>query len=115
MGSSLLEFQSFGDHGCNREAKVNEEVRGCGKMGCPDCEAKRAVEAFLRAGVGSFEKASFIHWPGTDTEVVDEYTLVPQYDGAPSELPFRLKVTRRHRDFYGNIASTIGTKYASKT
>lgn len=102
MGSSLLEFQSIGGHGCNRDAKVGEEVRGCGKMGCPDCEARRAVEALLRAGVGTFERARFVHWPGQPDEVVDEYTLVPAWDGAPPGVPFRLKVTRRKRDFLGN-------------
>lgn len=102
MGSSLLEFQSVGDHGCNREAKVGEEVRGCGKMGCPDCEAKRAVEMLLRSGVGSFEKARFVHWPGSATEVVDEMTMAPAWDGAPPSVPLRLKVVRRKRDFFGN-------------
>jgi hypothetical protein len=102
MGSSVLEFQSVGGHGCNREAKVGEEVVGCGRMGCPDCEARRAVEVMLRAGVGSFERARFVHWPGQASEVVDEYTFVPAYVGAPSALPTRLKVTRRKRDFFGN-------------
>lgn len=101
MGSSLLEFQSVGGHGCNRSAKVGEEVSGCGKMGCPDCEAKRAVEALLKAGVGSFEKARFVHWPGQPDEVVDEMTVVPAYEGAPYGVT-RLKVVRRKRDFHGN-------------
>lgn len=102
MGSSLLEFQSVGGHGCNRDAKVGEEVRGCGKFGCPDCEARRAVEQMLRAGVGTFERARFVHWPGTPEEVVDEYTLVPAWEGAPAGVPHRLKVTRRKRDFFRN-------------
>lgn len=101
MGSSLLEFQSVGGHGCNREAKIGEEVRGCGKMGCPDCEARRAVEQLLRAGVGSFERARFVHWPGQPGEVVDEFERVPLYEGAsPGE--YRIKVTRRKQDFFGN-------------
>ncbi len=102
MGSSLLEFQSVGGHGCNRDAKVGEEVVGCGRMGCPDCECKRAVEALLRAGVGTFERARFVHWPGQDDEVVDEYSLVPAWDGAHSSVPLRLKVVRRKRDFFRN-------------
>lgn len=102
MGSSRLEFQSVGGHGCNRDAKVGEEVVGCGKMGCPDCEARRAIEQLLRAGVGSFENARFVHWPGHKDEVVDEFSLVPQYPNAPAGLPLRLKVTRRKRDFFGN-------------
>ena len=77
MGSSLLEFQSVGGHGCNREAKVGDNVVGCAKMGCPDCEARRAVIQMMEAGVGSFEKARFVHWPGTTTEVVDEFTWEP--------------------------------------
>jgi hypothetical protein len=101
MGSSVLEFQSVGGHGCNRDAKVNEEVVGCNKFGCPDCEARRAVEAMLRAGVGTFEKASFTHWPGSSSEVVDEYEWVPLYPNSPNG-PMRIKVTRRKRDFFGN-------------
>jgi hypothetical protein len=98
MGSSLLEFQSVGGHGCNRDAKVGEEVVGCGKMGCPDCEARRAVEMLLKAGVGMFEKARFVHWPGQPDEVVDEMTLAYAYEGGP----VRVKVTRRKQDFFRN-------------
>lgn len=107
MGSSVLEFQSVGGHGCNREAKVGEEVRGCARMGCPDCEARRAVEQMIRSGVGSFERARFVHWPGQPDEVVDEFEFV-DFDGKPvSASQFnspgvRLKVTRRKRDFFGN-------------
>lgn len=99
MGSSVLEFQSGGGHGCNREAKVGEEVVGCGRMGCPDCEARRAVVQMLAAGVGTFEKARFVHWPGTDTEVVDEFTWEPSHPGSSH---MRVKVTRRKRDFFRN-------------
>ena len=101
MGSSVLEFQSVGGHGCNRDAKVGEEVTGCGRMGCPDCEARRAVDTMLAAGVGAFEKARFIHWPGTESEVVDEFTREPAYQGGP----IRTKVTRRKQDFKGNKES----------
>jgi hypothetical protein len=98
MGSSLLEFQSVGGHGCNRDAKVGEAVTGCGKMGCPDCEARRAVVALMQAGVGTFERARFVHWPGTETEVVDEYTWEPRWQGGPMGV----KVTRRKQDFQRN-------------
>src|ERR1700756_1305652 len=98
MGSSLLEFQSVGGHGCNRDAKVNEIVIGCGKMGCPDCEARCAVTALMQAGVGSFERARFVHWPGQPDEVVDEFEWVPHYPGGPNVL----RVTRRKRDFFKN-------------
>jgi hypothetical protein len=101
MGNSLLEFESVGGHGCNRDAKVGEEVRGCGKMGCPDCEAKRAVEELLRANVGTFVRARFVHWPGDAVEVVDEMTLVPLYEGCTSGAT-RLKVVRRKQDFFRN-------------
>jgi hypothetical protein len=104
MGSSLLEFQSVGGHGCNRDAKVGEEVTGCGRMGCPDCEARRAVAQLLAAGVGTFERARFVHWPGTESEVVDEFTWAPSYPGTDKYPPgpMRVKVTRRKRDFQGN-------------
>lgn len=93
MGNSVLEFESIGGHGCNRDAKVGEEVRGCNRMGCPDCEARRAVEQMLRAGVGTFVRARFVHWPGTESEVVDEFTITPT----------GVTVTRRKRDFLGNV------------
>ena len=102
MGSSRLEFQSVGGHGCNRDAKVGEEVKGCGRFGCPDCEARRAVEQMLRAGVGTFENARFVHWPGSESEVVDEFDFVPAWEGAPPGVPQRMRVTRRKRDFQGN-------------
>lgn len=98
MGSSLLEFQSVGGHGCNREAKVGEVVIGCGRMGCPDCEARRAVKALMLSGVGTFERARFVHWPGQADEVVDEFEWVREYEGGPMTV----KVTRRKRDFQGN-------------
>lgn len=98
MGNSVLEFESVGGHGCNRDAKVNEKVIGCGRMGCPDCEARRAVDAMLRAGVGTFVRARFVHWPGTESEVVDEFEVVPQTQYAP----VRIEVTRRKRDFFRN-------------
>ena len=56
----------------------------------------------LRAGVGSFENARFVHWPGTPDEIVDEYTLVLAWDGAPAGAPLRLRVVRRHRDFFSH-------------
>ena len=99
MGNSVLEFESVGGHGCNREAKVGEEVIGCKRMGCPDCEAVRAVGQMLHAGVGTLIRARFVHWPGTSTEVVDEITWEPSHPGSSH---MRLKVTRRSRDFFRN-------------
>jgi len=108
MGSSRLEFQSVGGHGCNRDAKVGEEVRGCGRMGCPDCEARRAVLHLIQSGVGSFEHARFVHWPGSPEEVVDVFEFVDA-DGnvVPGMSQYhggfvRLRVMRRTRDFFKN-------------
>jgi hypothetical protein len=102
MGNSVLEFESVGGHGCNRDAKVGEEVFGCNKMGCPDCEARAFVTRAILGSpaVGSFVRARFVHWPGTATEVVDEFTLVPTHEGS---FVNRVKVTRRKRDFLGNV------------
>ena len=111
MGSSLLEFQSVGGHGCNREAKVGDNVVGCAKMGCPDCEARRAVIQMMEAGVGSFEKARFVHWPGTTTEVVDEFTWEPRWPGGPNGI----KTTRRVRDFFGNAPPAVDTPDTTET
>lgn len=98
MGNAVLEFESVGGHGCNRDAKVGEVVVGCGRMGCPDCEARRAVTQMMNAGVGSFVRARFVHWPGTPQEVVDEFDWDPAYGGGTP----RIVVTRRKRDFHGN-------------
>lgn len=110
MGDSMLELVTTGGHGCNRDAKVGEEVRGCGKMGCPDCEALRAVEVFLRvAGAGTLKSARFVHWPGQPDEVVDVIDVVnadgevmPYASLKYASAAYRLRVTRRKRDFQGN-------------
>jgi hypothetical protein len=113
MGSSLVQFQSVGGHGCNRDAKVGEEVKGCGRFGCPDCEARRAIETLLRSGCGTFEGARFVHWPGSPEEVVDEYSLVPAYDGAAPGVPLRLKVTRKRQDFQRSAEVAVAESYGS--
>jgi hypothetical protein len=71
MGSFRLTFQAVGGHGCNRTAKEGEEARGCGRMGCPDCECKRVVDE-LKARFPSVERATLTHWPDQPDAVTDD-------------------------------------------
>lgn len=71
MGQFRFEFTATGGHGCQRDAKEGEKFYGCRRMGCPDCECKRFVEHMKALGF-PVERATFTHWPGTETEVVDD-------------------------------------------
>ena len=75
MGQFRLSITASGGHGCQREVKDGQELIGCGRMGCPDCEAMRVVAEFIRRTGSMFEKAELVHWPGTSGEVRDEIRL----------------------------------------
>ncbi len=70
MGRYRIEIVAVGGHGCNRDIKEGGTSYGCGRMGCPDCEARRFVRELQRSQ--TVEKAEFTHWPGTPTEVRDD-------------------------------------------
>jgi hypothetical protein len=83
MGTFRIEIQAVGGHGCQREIKDGGHVQGCGLSGCPDCIARRAVEALQTAGVFFDLKnnldnpdvanyARVTHWPGQPSAVVDD-------------------------------------------
>jgi len=76
MGEFNISITAVGGHGCDRKAKEGERLSGCGRMSCPDCEAKRFFEEAIRRGFGS-ATMRITHWPGTTTEVVDEYSVAP--------------------------------------
>jgi len=71
MGQFKIEIVAQGGHGCQREVKDGGKLRGCGFYSCPDCKARRLVEELQRAGM-TVEAATFTHWPGESSEVVDD-------------------------------------------
>lgn len=74
MGMHKIEITMVDGHGCDRNAKEGEPLVGCGRDGCPDCEATAFVKRF--AARGSFALpgtgATLTHWPDTPEEVVDD-------------------------------------------
>lgn len=74
MSDFRIVIEGSGGHGCKRDVDEGKLFYGCGKMGCPDCELNRFLgQSQVRAMV---KVATFIHWPGTEHEVVDEYRVV---------------------------------------
>lgn len=71
MGNFTVEVEAVGGHGCQREAKSGEVVKGCGQPGCPDCAARGFVKALQIHG-NNVLRATLRHWPHTDTEVTDD-------------------------------------------
>lgn len=80
MGNYRIEIEAVGGHGCNREAKAGQVVAGCQKMGCPDCELRRLLDALVRNG-SSLTIARFVNWPGSPEEVVDETKPASHWPG----------------------------------
>lgn len=82
MGMFRVEVTATGGHGCQRNVKDGQQVQNfCGSTSCPDCIAREFVRTLKRAGVnfeGSYEVNGFKHgavirhWPGGETEVVDD-------------------------------------------
>ena len=70
MGSSRLEAQWVGGHGCEREKKDGEKVFGCKRLDCPDCRVREFVEDMNRRFTP--EGAILRHWPGQPGEVQDD-------------------------------------------
>ena len=77
MGTYRIEIENVGGHGCKREPKEGERVYGCRRMDCPDCITADFVERLCRGGAGSAGnlKATFTHWPGDPSQVVDRITV----------------------------------------
>lgn len=70
MGTFAVSVRAVGNHGCQREKKSGEGVEGCGATSCTDCITREYV-AKLRASGASVEIANVTHWPGTDSQVID--------------------------------------------
>jgi hypothetical protein len=62
MGDFRMTIEAVGGHGCDRNAKAGDQVRGCGGETCPDCIFARFVSELQRAGMRPW-KATFHHWP----------------------------------------------------
>jgi hypothetical protein len=71
MGNFRVEVEFVGGHGCQRENKDGSLVYGCGHRNCPDCTAREFVAELKRNG-NIPVSAVLRHWPGTETEVVDD-------------------------------------------
>jgi hypothetical protein len=72
MGQFRIEVTGVGGHGCDRTAKAGEKLyQRCGRFQCPDCMAYDFVQQ-LRVKGFAVEAATFTHWPGSTTEVVDD-------------------------------------------
>jgi hypothetical protein len=76
MGQFLVEISAVGGHGCDRTAKQGQPISSCGRMGCPDCEAKRFLGQLHQTMPEATLKVT--HWPGQPDEVVDEYKRAPE-------------------------------------
>lgn len=71
MGDFRVEIKATGGHGCDRAAKNGDPVKVCNSPTCPDCDVARLMQKWAHAGM--LRSASFTHWPGQDSEIVDEY------------------------------------------
>jgi hypothetical protein len=71
MGNYRIVINAVGDHGQDRAKKHGEtvdfDVHGENK---PEAIVKRAVDE-LRAHGNSVTEATVHHWPGTDSQVID--------------------------------------------
>jgi hypothetical protein len=71
MGQFQVSVVGTGGHGCQRDRKDGEAVLGCDLPHCPDCITREYVRRLKRTGANVTE-AVLHHWPGTDSEVVDD-------------------------------------------
>lgn len=79
MGQFKIEITGIGGHGCRRDPKAGDPVYGCRRVDCPDCLTADFVERLAHHCTGSHNltSATFTHWPGEPTEVVDRLTVKP--------------------------------------
>ena len=75
MGQFRFTLTAVGGHGCQREVKDGQTVQGCGRIDCPDCVLAAFIPQFIRQTGSNIEAADLVHWPGTSTEVRDEFNL----------------------------------------
>ena len=78
MGTFRVEVQAVGNHGCDRNMKDGEVVKGCGQPNCVDCITRDYIGKLRTAGVAHFDGADansyarITHWPGQPSQVVDD-------------------------------------------
>ena len=80
MGNYAFHFQSVGGHGCGRAEKEGDALAPpCGYDSCPDCFFRRVVRDAQAHGLisrendGANASATFVHWPDSRSEVVDDF------------------------------------------
>lgn len=72
MGNFTIEIKAVGGHGVDRDKKDGEEVDfGIAGQFTPEAIAQRVVAELDRFG-STVESAKIIHWPGEESEVVDD-------------------------------------------
>lgn len=74
MGTFRIEIQAVGGHGCDRDRKDGDVVKGCGLPSCPDCLARELVKRFAASGMFGYSDcyARLTHWPGSPVQVIDD-------------------------------------------
>jgi hypothetical protein len=70
MGTFLVTVEAVGGHGCQREYGHGQAVLGCDRPNCPDCITREYVRRLKRSGA-TVNIATLKHWPGQESEVVD--------------------------------------------
>lgn len=71
MGNFTINIKSVGGHGQDRTKKDGEVVDfNAGGPSTPDAIAKKCVDELKAAGMTC--EATITHWPGQDSEVVDD-------------------------------------------
>ena len=84
MGDYNINITASGGHGCERKAKAGDKLYGrCGRFSCPDCAAYDFVQRIKQNGGfgGPTAQALFTHWPGQDSQVVDDMLLNERLTG----------------------------------
>lgn len=72
MGNFRIVINAVGGHGQDRDKKEGEIVNFYqGGSSTPDALAKTMVE-MLKAHGSSVDNAEIIHWPGEESEVIDD-------------------------------------------
>lgn len=73
MGQFRVEIVAVGGHGCDRTTKEGQPLYGrCSRHRCVDCDISELLLKWKTLNVASIESATFTHWPGTESEVVDD-------------------------------------------
>lgn len=85
MGNFRIVIDAVGGHGVDRKAKEGEPIEippanAVHPYDSPDSIAKECVDRLKSAGMSEL-KASLIHWPGQESEVVDDLVNMKRAKG----------------------------------